>query len=197
MKPTEEQEQFARKSLEEMCALLGMAVEVQVASTEKFPESVTLRVVTEDAGKIIGRHGETISALELLLNRIVRKGGALFPPVRIGVQRTGGANGDEWERSPAMGRGRPRRDSAVPRVDEARFRALALDAAKEVRKWGDPKVLGPFTAAQRRVIHLALRDVPDIETVSGAEEADGRKKVVVQLCRPPEDAGETAAPDND
>jgi len=57
----------------------------------------------------------------------------------------------------------------------------ARDAAEKVRRWGDAVELEPLNAFDRRIVHQALRDDPDIETHS--VEVDGTDKKVL-LLRP-------------
>jgi len=170
MKTRTEQGEQSRETLRKMLVLLGVDARVHVGETDESAKGIVLEVDTADAGKIIGRGGEKIAAFELLLNRMLRSGGEPFPMVRIVVE---GYRRHNDGGSPRQKRGRS--------VDEERFTALAMDAAKEVKKWGLTKQLGPFTARERRVIHLALRDDPDVESASGPEESDGRKKVIIRL----------------
>ena len=59
------------------------------------------------------------------------------------------------------------------------LRMLALDSAKEVRRWGDPKTLPEMNAHDRRIIHLTLEKEADITTDSVGEEP--HKAVVISL----------------
>ena len=55
----------------------------------------------------------------------------------------------------------------------------ALDAAKEVKRWGDPIKLPEMNAHDRRIVHLALKDDPEVVTES---EGDGvMRQVVISL----------------
>jgi spoIIIJ-associated protein len=57
----------------------------------------------------------------------------------------------------------------------------AKEAAEKVRRWGDVVELEPMHAFDRRVVHQALKDDPDIETHS--VEVDGTEKKAI-LLRP-------------
>jgi spoIIIJ-associated protein len=57
----------------------------------------------------------------------------------------------------------------------------AKDAAEKVRRWGDAVELEPMGAFDRRVVHHALKDDPDVETHS--VEVDGTDKKAM-LLRP-------------
>jgi spoIIIJ-associated protein len=103
-----------------------------------------------DAGRLIGKGGRTLAALEFLTNAVVNKveGEA---PVRVNVD---------------VGGYKRRRDE--------RLRVVAQRAAARVRKSGMPVELEPMSAAERRVVHMALADDPAIESESTGEGRDRR-----------------------
>jgi len=75
---------------------------------------------------------------------------------------------------------RPGRGQAPGGDGDERWAMVARDAAKEVKRWGEPKTIGPLDTPSRRAVHLALRDDPEIESESGPEAAGGRKKVTIR-----------------
>ena len=59
---------------------------------------------------------------------------------------------------------------------------MAKDIAREVKKLGMPRVIGPFSPSERRIIHLALEKDTEVETVSDAVADERRcKKITVRL----------------
>jgi spoIIIJ-associated protein len=54
----------------------------------------------------------------------------------------------------------------------------AKDAADKVRRWGDIVELEPLSAFDRRIIHHALKDDPDIETQSVEVEGTDKKAML-------------------
>jgi spoIIIJ-associated protein len=170
-----------------MIALLGQSAQVRETATDN---GWVLSVQTEKPGRLIGRKGQYLESLELVLNRIVHRATGEYADVIIdidGYQRP--------ERAPRAARQKGG-DEPVP----AELERLALDAAKEVRLWGEPKTLGPLTAHERRAIHAVLRKVPEVESVSGPDEGGNRKKVTIRprpaagaAARPPAATGATAA----
>ncbi|OPZ28156.1 MAG: hypothetical protein BWZ02_01387 [Lentisphaerae bacterium ADurb.BinA184] len=116
-------------------------------------------------------------------------------PVEQAVGEPGGDRGyDRGERGERGGRGgRGRRGRGGEpggerrggrpgeRGGDPRLRQLALDAAKEVKRWGEAKTLGPYPLPDRRTIHLTLKDDPEIEAQSGEELPDGRKSITIRL----------------
>jgi spoIIIJ-associated protein len=157
--------------LTRMVTLLGFRAEVGV---EESDETLVLTLKTDDAGRLIGRKGHCLQALELLLDRMLRKQQGEGPAVQISI---------DGYRNPRDRDEGAQRASRVD-VDEERLRRTALDAAKEVRRWGEPQTIGPLNAAERRVIHMALRAESGIETVSEEPDQNGRKRIVVRLVKP-------------
>jgi spoIIIJ-associated protein len=105
-----------------------------------------------DAGKIIGRGGRTLAALEYLTNAVINKDESA-PHVRVSVD---------------VGGYKERRDE--------RLRGVALKAAARARKTGFAVELEPMSAAERRVIHVTLADDPAVESESSGE---GKNRRVV------------------
>ena len=174
MSVTNEQKQECIATLVRMTELLGFPVEV---AEKEGAETFTLSVQTGDAGRLIGRKGHYLMSLELLLNRIMRKRFEQCPWVDLDV--------DGYQKKARRPRGE--RGGGGEVVDAARFETMAVDAAKEVKKWGEVRKLGPFSARERRVIHLTLKDDREVVTESEAIEGSRQKKVVVRLAdgRPP------------
>ena len=77
-----------------------------------------------------------------------------------------------------------RREMGVVQMGTQARQALvkrAKDAADKVRRWGDVVELEPMNAFERRIVHQAIKDDPDIETHS--VEVDGTEKKAI-LLRP-------------
>jgi len=106
-----------------------------------------------DPGKVIGRGGRTLAALEFVTNAVVNRDEEAAVRVSIDV-----------------GGYKRRRDE--------RLRTEARKAAGRVRKTGHPVELDPMSAAERRVIHMALADDPDVVSESYGEGKD--RRVVVK-----------------
>ncbi len=167
-------EAYKRESIEclsRMVALLGFQAEVEAQETD---EGLVLELKTGDAGRLIGRKGHCLQALELLLERMLRKQHPDGPAPQLSI------DGYRCPRPQGAHSGHRRN------VDEERLRRMAEDAAKEVKRWGEERRLGPFNAAERRIVHLALRDDPQVCTESEAPDAAGRKCVVVRLAPAPQ-----------
>ena len=142
-----------KETLEKILASLGFQTTVE---EHKLEEGVLLDVKTDDAGRLIGRQGQTLSDLQYITNRILFQQDATTPKIMVDV---GGYRAQA-------------REALVKK---------AKDAAEKVRRWGDTVELEPMTAFDRRVVHQALKDDPDVETHS--VEVDGTDKKAI-LLRP-------------
>jgi len=142
-----------KETLEKILASLGFQATVE---EHKLEEGVLLDVKTDDAGRLIGRQGQTLSDLQYITNRLLFQQDASTPKVMVDV---GGYRAQA-------------REALVKK---------AKDAAEKVRRWGDTVELEPMTAFDRRVVHQALKDDPDVETHSA--EVDGTDKKAI-LLRP-------------
>jgi len=176
---TKEQTERGVELVREMINRLGFAAEVSEGEGDR---GISVKVKTDDPGRIIGRKGKYLDSVELLVNSIMRKEDRSAPRVGIDVdgyerkkaqtggRRGGGGGGGGGRR----GRGRGGDDEVLARQ--------ATDMAKEVKKWGEPRSTGPLSARDRRVIHMTLKGDADVATVSGEDEGDGRKRVTVRLA---------------
>jgi spoIIIJ-associated protein len=142
-----------KETLEKILASLGFQTTVE---EHKLEEGVLLDVKTDDAGRLIGRQGQTLSDLQYITNRLLFQQDASTPKVMVDV---GGYRAQA-------------REALVKK---------AKDSAEKVRRWGDTVELEPMTAFDRRVVHQALKDDPDVETHS--VEVDGTDKKAI-LLRP-------------
>jgi len=113
-------------------------------------------VKTEDSGRLIGRQGQTLADLQYITNRILFQQDARTPKIMVDV-------------------GGYRSEARQALVNKAK------EAADKVRRWGDVVELEPMAAYDRRIVHQALRDDPDVETQS--VEVDGTEKKAL-LLRP-------------
>lgn len=139
--------------LHELLKHLGFEATIEEHMLDEGP---LLEVKTEDAGRLIGRKGQTLVALQYLTNRLLFQKDQQAPKVLIDVANY---------RSQA-------RDTLI---------AKAKEAAEKVRRWGDIVEMEPLNAFDRFIVHHALKDDPNVETHS--VEVDGTNKKAV-LLRP-------------
>jgi len=179
----EQQKEQLIRTLATMFDYLGLNGTFRV---EMRDHRMAVKIASEDAGRVIGRKGQTLESLQLIANRIMFKADNEFPHVLLDID--GYANGDREPRGEGE-EARPQRESGrrqsrrggdnYSRSSREQLEQQAKDAAKEVKRWGEPVKLPEMNAHDRRIIHLTLQDDPEISTES---EGEGNfKKVVVSL----------------
>lgn len=139
---------IVKESAEELLAKLEIPATVAV---EFVDEVYQVKIETEESGLLIGFHGETLGSFQLILGLLVYK--KLGSWVRVVVE---------------VGDYRARR--------EEQLRAMAESYAAQVLATGQPISLPYLPPIERRIIHLALQDRTDVETVS---EGEGNQRRVV------------------
>ena len=131
-----------RSLVERMASTLGVSCRVDVREAE---EGLTVTFVGGDLGVLIGRHGQTIDAIQYLVNAIVAK--RMGERVEVTVDAAGY---------------RERRRAALE--------ALAVRSARRAADSGQPVELDPMTAVERKVVHLRLKEFDGVETSSEGTE---------------------------
>jgi spoIIIJ-associated protein len=168
----EQQQEKAFRTLATMLDYLGLDA---MLKTEMKGNTLAIKITSDEAGRIIGRKGQTLENLQLLLNRMLFNGDKTFPRVMLDI--------DGYSRGDYRGGRGGRRSSAASRrdsgVDEEQLRRQAQDAAKEVKRWGEAVILKAMNSHDRRIIHITLEDDPELETRSEGEGA--MKKVIISL----------------
>jgi spoIIIJ-associated protein len=142
-----------KEIVEKILTSLGFPATVE---EHKLDDGFLIDVKTDDSGRLIGRQGQTLADLQYITNRILFQQDPTAPKVTVDV---GGYRAQA-------------REALVKR---------AKDAADKVRRWGDAVELEPMSAFDRRIVHHALKDDPEVETHS--VEVDGSDKKVL-LLRP-------------
>jgi len=133
-----------REFLERVIDACGLEAAVLV---DEDADRVRGTIDGEDLGLIIGRHGQTIDALEHL-------------GVRIAFREEGERKGLVVD---AAGYRARRADALERQADRA---------AEEAVEYGRPVALDALGASERRLVHEYLRDRRDIETYSEGDEPD-------------------------
>lgn len=132
---------------------LGLVGRVTV---EDAGAEIVATVTGTDTGVLIGRHGQMLDALQLLANAV--------------AHRSAGAE-----------RRRIVIDAAGYRARRAEtLEALARRTAERVASTGRPSTLDPMSAVERRIVHEALKDDPEVDTTSEGVEPE---RCVVVLPR--------------
>lgn len=133
-------EEFAIKLL----SLMGSLAKVNVTSDEEG-QAVLINLETdEETGLLIGRQGETLTAIQTILGMIARKDFGEWVRITVNV-------GDYQEKQ------------------EFRLKELASQTALRAKETGEPQYLYNLTPNQRRIIHLTLSEDKELETESQGE----------------------------
>jgi spoIIIJ-associated protein len=143
--PAEEGELAAevREVLERVLEAVGVAARVEIREDD---ESVVATVAGRELGLVIGKHGQTIDAIQYLVNAIAwREHGEERKPVVVD------AAGYRERREATLG-------------------TLALRSAERAKGSGSAVELDPMTAVERKVVHMHLKDVPGVTTRSEGTE---------------------------
>ena len=143
--PAEESElaSSVRELLELIVRGIGVHARLELAEDD---ESVTASFSGRDLGLLIGKHGQTIDAIQYLANAIVYRGQAEGRKAIV-VDAAG------------------YRDRRKASLD-----ALAVRSAERAVSGGERVELEPMTAVERKVVHLRLKDYPGVETTSEGTE---------------------------
>ncbi len=131
-----------REFVQTVVDLMGIEAAVEARET---PEGVRANVSGADLGLLIGRHGATIDALQYIAAIVV--------------------NGDRHERRQVIVDAEGYRERR-----EAALRSLADRTAQKVARESVSIALKPMSAAERKVIHLYLKDSARVTTVSEGQE---------------------------
>ncbi len=146
---------LAKEVLEALLQSMEISAEVSVtqASTDELP--LSLDIEGDDLGILIGRRGTTLASLQYILRLIVTESLKMWVPVNVDV----------------AGYKKRRYES---------LRDLALRLAEQVKRNRRLITLEPMPADERRIIHLALADHPDVATQSMG---DGETRKVAILLK--------------
>ena len=123
-----------------------------VVESETIDGSLHLNMKTDSTALLIGKHGQTLDAIERILNCIVNKNALAKKKVFVNTEGY-----------------RERREQMLT--------DLAHQVAAKVKRTRQDATLSPMSAKDRRVIHLTLQDDDDVSTFSQGE-GDMRRVVV-------------------
>ena len=145
-----------KELLDTMLGYLGFVVQIEETSNEGG--NLTLQIYTEESRRLIGRDGATLEAIQFLLNRLLQAKDKDAAKVIV-----------DCEHYRSM-----REDRIVQRV---------RDLADRVRITGRSLQLEPMNSYERRLIHNAFKDDPDVATWSPSDSS--RIKQITLVKRQP------------
>ncbi len=154
----------AKNVLEKLLSLMGLPASVTLSTQsaigqeDEASSSITLDVQGKDLGILIGRRGQTLAALQYIVRLITGQQTQTRLPVIVDIE---GYKRRRWEA----------------------LQTLAMRIAEQVKARQVSFTLEPMPAFERRIIHLALADNPDVTTESTGE-GEARKVVIQPKKRP-------------
>jgi spoIIIJ-associated protein len=140
----------AREVVERIVEGIGVSCRIDVRESD---ETVEVTCSGDDLGLLIGKHGQTIDAIQYLANAILHRGG--------GEQRDVVVDAAGY---------RARRRSTLE--------ALAVRTAQEALRIGAPVELEPMTSIERKIVHVRLQEFAGVATESSG--AEPNRYVVVR-----------------
>ena len=143
-----------RETLDTMLGLLGFVCEIKEIPAE---HGLILQVYTADKDRLIGRNGALLEDIQFLLNRLIQSHDKSAPRVQVDIEH--------WREM--------RDDGLAQRVRQI---------ADIVRQTGRAYQLEPMNAYDRRIVHNAFHNDPDIQTWSPPD--DARLKRITLRKRP-------------
>jgi spoIIIJ-associated protein len=138
----------ARELVERVADGIGVQCRVDVREDD---ESLVVRCTGQELGLLIGRHGQTIDAIQYLVNAILR---------RAGLEKDVVVDASGY---------RERR--------RATLESLAVRSAQRASREGERVELEPMTAVERKIVHLRLKDFPGV--VTGSEGTEPNRFVII------------------
>jgi len=135
-----------RELLEKVSDALGLDADVLMDESD---DGIRGTLEGEDLGLFIGRHGQTIDAVQHLAFKVANRDAGRDEAVRVTVDAAGY---------------RERREQMLHRQ--------ADQAAARAARSGRPVALDAMSATERKVVHEHLKDRDDVETSSEGTEPD-------------------------
>ena len=146
--------------------ILGLLLLEGSYEIEEIEDGFAVSIETKDAGRLIGVRGESLDALQLIINQIMyRKMGEGFKRIILDVSG--------WRKQ----------------KEEELFKN-AQDFGKQILETGKEMELEPQSAWQRRVIHTAIGEMEGLETESVGEGRD--RHIVIRPAVAPKVKGKKA-----
>lgn len=147
----EETDKVADVAVEYLKGILALFGETHCSIDEYDGDEgeLILDVNGGDLAVLIGRHGRTLDALQMVLSSLMSSRLKFYYPVVVDIESYKGRRKQKLE-------------------------AMARSAAERARTQGGRVALAPMNAYERRIVHLALRGDASVVTHSEGEDPDRR-----------------------
>lgn len=134
--------QVAGLFLRELLVNMGVLAQVEIF---KRKDGTILNINGKDLGILIGKHGQTLDAIQYLVNLAVNKNQTEKERIIIDVE-------------------------GYRRRREETLRKLALRIADKVKREKRKQILEPMSPQERRIIHATLQEYKEVFTYSEGED---------------------------
>ena len=148
--PEDGKGELAAEMVNEIVGRMGLKVDVAI---REDGEEVIIDIAGDDAGRVIGKKGQTLDALQFIINKIVNR----FPEGRRHIVLDSGDY-------------RERRESGLA--------SLARREAKRAIAQSRIITLEPMSPRDRRVVHLSLAKFPGVSTRSDGQGSERRVRII-------------------
>jgi spoIIIJ-associated protein len=148
----------AKKILDTMLGHLGFTVNIEIQENDEGP---CLQILTSESKYLIGKDGERLDDLQYLVNRVLKKHFPKAPRVRVDCEHYRAIQEDHL-------------------VEEVR------GLAERVKASGKALKMRPLNAYYRRLVHNAMVDITEVESVSPG--GDERLKQITLRPKKPSEA---------
>jgi spoIIIJ-associated protein len=142
--------ELALEMVGEIVHRMGLTLEMKIRDDA---DEVVLDIGGEDAGRVIGKKGQTLDALQFIINKIVNR----FPEGRRHILLDSGDY-------------RQRREDGLA--------SLARREAKRAVAQSRVITLEPMSPRDRRVVHLSLAKFPGVSTRSDGQGSERRVRII-------------------
>lgn len=141
----------AKQKLEELVSFFGANVDVEADETDDGIELDIAGSVTSP--RLIGHRGETLRAIEYLMNQMIKRVDPTAPRVLVDVA------GYKQTRKEAL-------------------QEMARELAERVKESGEEEELKPMNPAERRIVHMTLREIEGV--ASESKGLDRERRIIVR-----------------
>jgi spoIIIJ-associated protein len=141
---------------------MEMTVDVNLAPDDGEGSADEIRIEIEgpDAGRIIGKKGNVLDAVQYLTARVVVRPGAARRHIMVDAEGYRARHEDQLSQ-------------------------MARRLAQRVATEGKVITFDPMSPRERRIVHMALRDIKGVRTESMGEEPQRRVQIIPEKAAPP------------
>lgn len=136
------------KITKDLFSHIGFPIDFQIKKEE---ELVVIHLKSDEPGVLIGYHGQALNALQQMITLMAFKKFGQWVRILVDVEDY-----------------REKRKEVLER--------MAQSAAQKVKLSGQNEAFPPMSSFERRIIHLALADHPEVETIS---EGEGNQRHII------------------